>query len=435
MAEPAGDILAQTSRKVAIDSLQPYGGNARRGDLPLIRQSLELNGQYRPVVVRKATNEILAGNHTWAAAKELGWPKIAATFVDVDEDHARRINLVDNRANDVAGYDYEAVLELLQAAPTLEGTGYDQAALEEVLAELDDDPADGLTDPDDVPTPAEPAITKPGDLWELGDHRLICGDATDLETMRRLVGDTDVDLVWTDPPYNVDYEGGTGMTIQNDALEADEFGQLLERALGAAIVVAREGAPIYVAHAETTRIPFQTALLAAGWLHKQTLIWVKSSFALGRQDYQWQHEPILYGWKPGAAHRWFGDFDKATVIDDEPDVNELTKAELKAAVRDLRNDRNTTVVRVDKPSKSELHPTTKPVRLIQQALQNSSQRGNRVLDPFAGSGSTLIAAEQLGRRAFVLELDPHYCDVIVKRWQQFTGKEPKRGGQTVEALA
>jgi DNA modification methylase len=427
-------IHALPTQKVPIESIKPYRDNPRRGSIATIRESLEVNGQYRPIVVRKGTKEILAGNHTWAAARELGWTEITVSFVSVNDEQARRIVLVDNRSNDVAGYDYEELLELIRSLPDLDGTGYDLDGVAEILAELEDEPADGKTDPDDVPEPAAPAVTKPGDVWELGDHRLMCGDATDLGTLRQLVGGQDVDLIWTDPPYNVDYEGGSGMTIQNDALEADEFGLLLERAMTAAIDVARAGAPIYIAHAETTRIPFQVAMLKAGWLHKQTLIWAKNTFTLGRQDYQWQHEPILYGWKPGAAHRWFGEFDKATVVDDEVDVATLDKRQLQALVRDLRNERNSTVIREDKPSRSEFHPTTKPVRLVQHCVRNSSQRGDRVLDPFSGSGSTLIAAETLGRQALALELDPVYCDVIVKRWQAFTGKEPKRGGKTVKAL-
>lgn len=426
-------IHALDTQRVPIGSVKPYKGNARRGDLALIKESLEANGQYRALIVRRGTREILVGNNTWLAAKELGWTEIAVSYIRCNAAQAKRINLVDNRANDKADYDYEALLAQLQSLPDFAGTGFDEDALREVLAELDDDPASGKTDVDDIPAPPATPKTKAGDIWVLGEHRLICGDSTKPLTMGRLV-DGVVDVVWTDPPYNVAYEGGTGMTMENDDLEEGAFEKMLEDSLGAAADVTPPGAPIYICHAEQMRLSFQRAMVAAGWFHRQTLVWVKNSLVLGRQDYQWQHEPILYGWKPGAAHSWYGGFDKTTVIDDEIDPSKLNKRELVALVRAMRTDRDTTVVRVDKPSRNELHPTSKPVALIQHCLRNSSQRGDRVLDPFGGSGSTMIAAETLGRTAYLAELDPKYCDVIVRRWEDFTGRAASRG-KAVKALA
>jgi DNA modification methylase len=425
--------IPATLRKLAvpIDDLQPYKGNARRrkdGGAG-IRESLEKNGQYRPVVVWKGENQVLAGNHTYAAARELGWTKIAATYVEVDAEQARRINLVDNADPERHGdYDYEALAELLRSFDgDLEGTGYDADSFRDVLAELDDEPADGATDPDDIPEPADQGPDHTGRIWQLGEHRLICGDATDPAVVGAVMAGDQADLVWTDPPYNVDYTGKTAdaLKIGNDALAADDFGRLLLDSLRNAADNSRAGAPIYMAHADTERIAFQTALEAAGWEQKQTLVWVKNVFVLGRQDYQWQHEPILYGWKPGAAHSWYGAFDKDTLIDDERPAKEMKKAELVEALEELRA--AAAAQRIDRPSRSSDHPTTKPVDLIHRHLQNSSQRGDVVLDTFGGSGSTLIAAEQLARRARLVELDPRYCEVIVRRWEAFTEQEARDG--------
>lgn len=385
--------------RAAIESLVPYGKNPRIGNLDAISESLAQHGQYRPLVVRAETREILGGNHTWKAAKSLGWSEVDVTLIDVDSDQAKRIVLVDNATSDRAGYDHHQLFDLLDSLDGLDGTGYGEDDLRAVISELDDEPSAGKTDPDDAPeVPKEPK-TKAGDIWELGDHRLVCGDSTCPEVLERLLDGATVEAVWTDPPYNVDYVGKTSeeLKIENDKLLDTDFAELLVGALGQAFAAAAPGAPIYMCHADSARLVFEAAFTEAGWLQKQTLIWVKNSLVLGRQDYQWKHEPILYGWKPGAAHRWYGEFDK------------------------------TTVVEVNRPARSEFHPTMKPVELIVGCLQNSTQRGDKVLDVFGGSGSTLMAAEQMSRSAYLVELDPRYCDVIVRRWEDFTGRKATRG--------
>lgn len=419
--------------KVPIGDLEHYPGNPRRGDVAALKASLERNGQYRPIVVNRRNQEVLAGNHTLRAARELGWHEIAVTYVDADDDQAARIALVDNRANDVAGYDAQALADLLRSLPDLAGTGYDADALEAVLADLDDQARAGQTDPEDIPEPPAETATEPGTVWQLDGHRLICGDATDPATLKRLMDGETADLVVTDPPYNVAYTGKTedALTIQNDEMSAGAFADFLRAAFAAAAAVTRPGGPIYVWHADTETLAFRTALAETGWLHKQTLIWVKQTFVLGRQDYQWQHEPCLYGWRDGAAHRWFGGFDKTTIALDDadrPDYKALTKPELLEAIADLERQAASTVLREDKPSASEDHPTMKPVRLLVPLVRNSSVQGNRVLDPFAGAGSTLIACEQLDRHARLAEIDPVYCDVIVRRWEEFTGRSATRDG-------
>lgn len=239
----------------------------------------------------------------------------------------------------------------------------------------------------------------------------------------------EADLVVTDPPYNVAYEGGTedALTIKNDSMDKASFEAFLSASFGAMSFRMRAGAAFYVWHASFTQNEFWRALERSGLLVKQQLIWVKSQFVLGRQDYQWQHEPCFYGWKKGAGH-WFKDSRlETTVLEDAPNIAKMSKEELRDYVRDLMGRLpSTTVIREDKPTRSAEHPTMKPIRLFGYLIKNSSQRGQTVLDPFCGSGTTVIACEQLGRKARALELDPRYCDVIVKRWEEFTGRKATR---------
>jgi site-specific DNA-methyltransferase (adenine-specific) len=302
---------------VPIDTLKPHGKNPRRGDLDLISESLKINGQYRPVVANRRTGEILAGNHTWKTAKRDGWTEIAVTWVDVDDEAARRIVAVDNRSNDLAEYDDRLLAELLAEVEDLAGTGYNQDDVDEITRRVLDDegtPGPGNTDPDDIPElPAEPR-SAPGDLWLLGPHRLVCGDSTDVGALETLLAGARADCVWTDPPYGVEIVGGShalsreerlakgGKTIQNDDLTADGLQDFLRRAFGAAFTVTKGGACWYVAappgplHAEFAIVLKELNI----W--RQTLVWVKDQFVLGHNDYHYRHEPIFYGWSPGAAH-------------------------------------------------------------------------------------------------------------------------------------
>jgi site-specific DNA-methyltransferase (adenine-specific) len=420
--------IAETLAELAvpIGELRPFPGNPRRGDLATIRASLEANGQYRPIVVRRGSNEVLAGNHTYLAAAELGWDAIAATFVDVDDEQARRIVLVDNRANDLAGYDDGELAALLQQLESFDGSGWRAGDLDKLLDSLARSGVDQTRDTEPMPTPATPTA-KPGDLWQLGDHRLVCGDSTDPDVVGRLLDDDRVELVWTDPPYGVRYVGKTAaaMTFEND-VAGEALYQLLAPALTNAAEAAAAGGSIYVAHGDGVNGSVcRRAFADAGWELHQTLVWVKNTFALSRHDYHWQHEAILYGWKPGAAHRWQGPPTETTAIDDEPDVSKLDRRELVALVRQLRNERRTSVVRADKPLRNDVHPTMKPIELIVHQVVNSSRRGDVVYDCFGGSGSTLIACENVGRAARLVELDAGYCDVIVDRWQRHTGRKAK----------
>jgi DNA modification methylase len=249
----------------------------------------------------------------------------------------------------------------------------------------------------------------------------MCGDSTNIQHVEKLMAGGKADLVWTDPPYNVAIDGKAG-TIMNDDMGDSQFRDFLLAVYGCYFAVMREGACIYVAHADSERANFTQAYKDSGLKLSQVLIWVKQSATLSRQDFNWQHEPILYGWKEGAGHYFCGDFTRTTVIDDDVDLKNMKREQLIALVNDMRTEAKSTVLRHDRPTKSDLHPTMKPVALVQRMIQWSSRNGEVVLDLFGGSGSTLIAAHKCGRQARLMELDPRFADVIVRRWQEFSGE-------------
>lgn len=409
-----------------IDKLTPYRGNPRRGNLDVLCESLKTHGQYRPVVANKRTGEVLAGNHTLAAAKALGWAQLAVTWVDVDDEEAKRIVLVDNRSNDLAGYDDAELVALLASLPDLTGTGFDDEALKELLAGLDGAAPAALTDPDAAPFPPEQPVSEPGDVWLLGPHRLVVGDGTDPAVVEKACGGGRVaDAYVTDPPYNVAYTGKTkdALTIEGDDMDGDTFRTFLTDLFAAAAAHTKDGGPVYVFHAETEGVNFRVAFALAGWSLRQVLVWVKNTMVLGRQDHHWQHEPILYGWKPGAPHAWYGGRALTTLLaDDQPEWGKLRKSELVQLITRLHED--STVLRFDKPARSADHPTMKPVALLASILDRSTRMGDLVLDTCAGSGSLLIAAHGTSRIAALVELDPRYADVICRRYQDHTGTTP-----------
>lgn len=386
-----------------ISDLSTYHKNPRRGDVDAIAESLKARGQYRPIVVNIGTHashdyEILAGNHTYLAAKKLGWKTIQATTVDVDDDQAAQIVLADNRLADLGGYDDETLSALLSDVSSLDGLGWSQDDVDELAAALEPERDDSEVEDVEVPDDA-PQRVKRGEIWVLGEHRLMCGDSTKPEDMRKLLGGGEADLWLTDPPYNVAIIGKTKkhLTIENDSwANDDEFVEFLRKAFVTALDVLKPGCAFYVWFAQTQAENFLAAADKAGMTIRQTLIWAKSTFSLGRQDYQWKHEPCLYGWKDGASHRWFSDRKQTTVLEFE------------------------------KPARNAEHPTMKPVPLMAYEIRNSSRVGDTVLDSFGGSGSTLMACEQTGRKCVTMELDPHYCDVILKRWEDYTGQKAER---------
>lgn len=419
--------------------------NPRRGDVQELVKSFRTNGFWGTVIVDRATGQVLAGNHRVKAARELAMPEIPVSYIQTDDPaHAKRILLADNRLSDIASNDVATLAELLtelQEAPGgLDGTGYTELDLAQFVAELGDGAfQEGLIDEDEVPELPEDdqVVSREGDIWQVGPHRVGCGSSTSAEHVARLMNGVFAKLVWTDPPYNVDYEGKTKdrLKIANDAMTPEQFQVFLGALFKTTLDVAAPGACIYVAYAEVEAQNFHGQLRAAGWKYSQTMIWVKNAAVMGRQDYNWRHEPILYGWKPGAGHFFNRDFTQTTVLDEAPNYKKMGKDELVALLEGQRDALATTVVYEDKPSRNDLHPTMKPCRLVTRMIVASSLPGWLVYDPCAGSGTTGVAAHKTNRASCLNDLDPKYVDRIVDRLQQFTGlKAVRQDGQGFDAL-
>lgn len=395
-----------------------------------LRRSITEFGLVEPLVFNERTGRLVGGHQRLKVLRALGETEVNVSIVDLDEDQERALNLALNKVQ--GDWDEEKLAALLAELDAhgfdLSVTGFDELEIEGLLAPTGsvDEVRDDDFDPEVEAAQIQEPATKRGDIWQLGRHRLMCGDATSREDVLRLMGGKVADMVFTDPPYNVDYTGATkdALKIKNDNMDDGAFRQFLLAAFGNMLATTKPGGPIYICHGDTKGLNFRSALIEAGWLLKQCLVWVKNSLVMGRQDYHWQHEPILYGWKPGGAHCWYGDRDKATVIDCETPLGKMTRAELMALVKELRHQVDSTVVREDRPTRSAEHPTMKPIPLVARLMGNSSRAGDIVQDLFGGSGSTLMAAEQLGRTAYLMEIDPVYVDVIVKRWERFTGAQP-----------
>ena len=403
-----------------LDDLIPYANNPRQNDNAVqgVAESIRQFGFKNPIIIDK-DNIIVAGHTRYKASRLLGLKTVPTIIADdLTEAQVRAFRIADNRTAEAATWDELLLAEELNAVKD----DFDMEALGfgDLLKEID---PDAYEDEYEEELPEEPK-SQYGDVYQLGRHRLMCGDSTKAEDYEALLEGTQVDLVVTEPPYNVDYEGQGGAKIQNDSMSNASFAAFLTDAFKAMKAALRPGGAFYIWHADSTRYEFLQGLDHAGLQTRQILVWVKSSITLGRQDYQWKHEPAIYGWKDGAAHHFTIDRSLPTVLEDQPNVAKMTKDEMKDYIKDLRAriDEGSTVLRVDKPSSSDLHPTMKPVRLIAQLIKNSSKRGDRILDIFGGSGTTLIAAEQLDRSCYMMELDPRYADVIVARWEKMTGQ-------------
>jgi site-specific DNA-methyltransferase (adenine-specific) len=383
---------------VAELSLDP--SNVRKHDrknLDAIKASLRKFGQQKPIVV-DAKGIVLAGNGTLTAAKELGWTEIEITRTTLQGVEATAFAIADNRTAELAEWEdslADVLKSLAKADIDLAELGFDENALAKISsdlvgnAEIDAEPQIDKADELRVKWNVES-----GQLWQLGEHRLLCGDSTKVSDLEKLMIGDKAALWITDPPYNVAYEGGTGLTIQNDDMDDSSFRAFLVAAYGAADAVMNKGAVFYVWHADSEGFNFRSAARDIGWKVRQCLIWMKSSLVMGRQDYQWKHEPCLYGWKEGASHFWANDRKQTTVLE------------------------------FNKPKRNGEHPTMKPIELFSYQIQNSSKIGDVILDSFGGSGTTLIACEQLNRKARIMELDAKYVAVILQRWADATGKTP-----------
>lgn len=422
---------------LALAVLTPYARNSRTHSPEQVAQiaaSIREFGFTNPVLIDEA-NGIIAGHGRVLAASELGLTTIPCLRLShLSEAQKRAYVIADNKLALNAGWDSDMLrLEL----DDLDAAGFDLGLVgfsEEELADLfREAPGAGNTDPDDAPPPPPDPVSRAGDMWILGVHRVRCGDSTVLDDVDALMGGLRADACWTDPPYNVDYESKLAGKIKNDSMADESFRAFLTDAMVSAFQALKPGAPIYVAHADTEGLNFRAAFKAAGLKLSGCLVWVKNALVLGRSDYQWQHEPILYGWRPGAAHRWYGGRRQTTVV--QPDSSALNDngdgsftLSLGAETYVVRGSEikvepvHSSVIRVEKPSRSADHPTMKPVALVTKLLENSTRAGDIVLDLFGGSGSTLISCEMTGRQARLMELDPRFCDVIVRRWQDFTGR-------------
>ena len=373
--------------------------------------------QARPIVVGQ-DGVVLGGNMRLAAAIEAGLTEVPVKTVDWTEQQRQEFVIKDNLSYGewdfdmiANGWDHEQLLDWGMEVPTLE--------TEE----------DGETDPNEVPDIPDEAITKRGDVWILGNHKLMCGDTLDPLDWNKLMEEDLADMILTDPPYNVDYEGSDGQKIKNDKMSEASFETFLTESFERINDYTRKGGAWYVWHADSAGHIFRKALRDAGVLLKQNLIWVKNSMTLGRQDYQWQHEPCLYGWKPGAGHYFTEDRSNTTVLqlgatweDRWKKIESYTKQQLLTMIIELL-ELPRTVIHHDKPKKNDLHPTMKPVEMLVDMVYNSTQMGDLIVDGFVGSGSTIIAAQKTGRKCYGMELDPKYVDVAVKRWEDFTGKK------------
>lgn len=444
-------------KKLRLEDLKPAAYNPRVALKPgdpeyeALAISIEDNGYIEPIVVNSDMT-IISGHQRRTVLMDMGVQEENVIVVDIkDPEKERSANIALNKIT--GKWDerklYDLLIDLEEAGQDLRSTGFSTSELSDLFTKIDletganDDRFDAARAVTEKEA-AGPARTKYGDIYELGNHRLMCGDAADFNDVSILMAGAQADLIITDPPYNVDYEGKINRSatrnksrinseIDNDNLNDDDFYNFLFRVFSNLCDVAKPGAAAYVFHADTTGLIFRQAFMAAGFLLKQVLIWEKNTFAIGRQDYHWRHEPILYGWKEGAAHYFIEDRTQDTImLEDDIDFNAMKKPDLVAYIEQIRSDLAalSSVQYEKKPVKSELHPTMKPVSLVGRLIGNSSRSAENVLDVFGLSGTTLIAAEQLHRTAYCMELNPIYCDVIVDRWELFTGRTARlvRGG-------
>ena len=360
-----------------------------------LKRSLEQFGYVEPVIWNKATGRVVGGHQRLKVLIGMGITEVECVVVDLPEDKEKALNIALNKISGDWDKDKLAVLiaDLQGTAFDVSLTGFDAAEIDDLFK---DTLKDGVKD-DNFDVDAElkePPITKPGDIWTLGRHRLVCGDSTKPETFDLLMAGAKANLVITDPPYNVNYEGSAGK-IQNDNMGNEAFYEFLLAAFQNTAAIMADDASIYVFHADTEGLNFRRAFADAGFYLSGCCIWKKQSLVLGRSPYQWQHEPVLYGWKKGGKHQWY------------------------------TGRKETTIWEFDKPKKNGDHPTMKPIPLLAYPIMNSSMSNTLVVDPFGGSGSTLIACEQTDRSCNTIELDPKFCDVIVKRYIEQVGSSEK----------
>lgn len=382
-------IESLKSLAVPIETLKGLPGNPRLGDVDAVARSLARFGQRKPIVVRKDDGTIIAGNHTWQAAKKLGWTEIAVAFVGDDDVTAQAYALADNRTAELGSYDEQALIELIEKVHAVvpeyvRDAGWSDEAVADLVAKIESEQIPTELDEDEVPEPPAEPKTKLGDIWQLGRHRLMCGDSTDEIQVTKLMNGQTANMIFTDPPYGVDYKG-----INNDSRDGLE--NLLRKSFEVIVTKIEKGCSVYIFHSDKNADIFHK-VFREFFYFSSMIIWVKNSLTLSQTDYQSQHEPCLYGWEKNGTHKWF-------------------------------SDRKQTSIWQGTKERVEGHTTPKPIEIVSTAIKNSSKIKDKIVDFFGGSGSTLIACEQLNRDCFMMELDSKYCDVIIERWEKLTGEK------------
>lgn len=409
---------------IDIEQIKPYENNAKihtREQIEQIMKSIEEFGNNDPIAIDK-DNVIIEGHGRLMALKELGYKQVEVIRLShLTEEQRKAYTLIHNQLTMNTGFDFEILQEELQSIinidmgefdfqlnniPEIETCEEDNYDIDEVLEE-------------------EPK-SKSGQIYQLGKHRLMVGDSTNDKDVEKLMNGKKADLLFTDPPYNVNVSNSEGMTIENDNMSNNEFKEFLNKAFKCASDSLKEGGAFYVWHADSETVNFRTQCEENELMVKQTLIWVKNAFNFGRQDYKWKHEPCLYGWKEGAGHYFVEEYNHPTVIEDMLDLDGMKKEEMKELLEEIFSDKiHTTIIHEDKPLKNDLHPTMKPLKMCGDLIRNSSKKEELVLDLFGGSGSTMMCCEQLGRTCYMMEYDPKYADVIIDRWEKLTGEKAK----------
>jgi len=378
---------------ITLSSINPAEYNPRvitKDEFEGLKQSLTTFGQQENLIVNKDMT-LISGHQRLQAMLALGWTEATCNVVDLDKHEEKKLNVIMNSQAIAGKFDELKLAEILEELKL--DDNYEALRLNKL--EPLDLSLDGIEEDEPPEISQDPPVSRLGEIYRLGKHWLMCGSATSEDDINSLFQDQKIDLYLTDPPYNVDYTGKTkdALKIDNDQMDDGEFLAFLADAYRRADEHMKSGAAFYIFHADSEGYNFRAAVKEVNWMLKQCLIWVKQTMVMGRQDYQWKHEPILYGWKSGSSHSWFADR------------------------------KQTTVLNFDRPSRSSEHPTMKPIEILAYLIQNSSKAGDVVYDGFSGSGSTLIACEQLDRICYAVELDPRYCDVIRKRYAKFIGQE------------
>lgn len=416
-----------------ITELKPYADNPRRiteKAVKAVAESIKKFGFLQPIVV-DADGVVLAGHTRLKAAEYLRLDKVPVITADqLTPEMAKAYRIADNKTGEISAWNFDLLPdEMAPIEDVFDFTklGFDQTEIDKILGKA---VYSTDKDPDAIPEDLPPVpITQPGDIYELGEHRLICGDATDPDVLTRLMGDDRADIVITDPPYGVDYDKSKIGKVENDDLKSDDLQAFITAAFTVGKQFCKPGAAFYVWFPSSRAREFSTAINNAGITLRQLIIWRKQQPTLSWDHYLYLHEPCFYCGVPGAAVFWNGDKNEKTFfVDDTPNPNKMNESELRKLLKKVLRElgKVSDVIEEKKPATSKLHPTQKPTRLYQRIIGNSSRRGEILLDLFGGSGTAIISAEETRRRARVVEIDPHFCDVIVKRWEDYTGSKAEK---------